>query len=144
MSSDLTCKVTLLRSKNLNVMISAIAGIVAAFFVTALLPSLLVRYLYAGQQLLQVPPFIEYLQVASFVLGAGYFLYAVVGNLLRAKRINYLIKKMDLGDACCDSTESKILAEMKVLSETLIKGSKKSKAKKSSSKKKKSKSKSKK
>ncbi len=143
MSHDLTYQVKILQSKNRNVMLTAISGMVAAFFATAILPSLLIQYLYAGKQLLQVPPVIEYIQVGSFVLGFGYFLYAIISNILRAKRVNYLLKKMKMDGNCCEATDHKILEEIKNLSEAIAKGSKKKSTRKKSSAKKSSKKKSK-
>lgn len=145
MSNDLTLKVNLLRSKNQNVMLTALTVLVAALFVSALLPSLLVRYLYAGQQLMAQPPLLEYVPVVSFAIGIGYFLIAAIGNSLRCKRIKYLLKEMNFDDCCCcGSSDKKMLDELKGLSESLVKKSapkKESKTKKSSKKKKKTKSK---
>ncbi len=131
MINDLTYQVKILQSKNRNVMLGAIAGMVAAFFATAILPSLMIQYLYAGQQLMQLPPLIEYIQVGSFVLGFGYFLYAVISSILRAKRVNYILKKVDLDENCCTPNKD-ILEEMKALTESIVKKSKKKSSKKKS------------
>ncbi len=96
MHSDLTYKVRQLRAVNHNVMITAVTVLVAALFTTALLPTLLVQYVYAGQQLFETPPLLEFIPLASFVIGMGYFIYAIVSNMLRAKRASYLDKKIEL------------------------------------------------
>lgn len=78
MHTDLSFKVSRLRAKNQNTMITAITVLVAALFTIALLPSLLIQYVYAGQQLFKQPALLEYIPVVSFVAGMGYFLFAVV------------------------------------------------------------------
>lgn len=137
MINDLTYQVKILQSKNRNVMLGAIAGMVAAFFATAILPSLMIQYLYAGQQLMQLPPLIEYIQVGSFILAFGYFLYAVISSILRAKRVNYILKKVDLDESCCCTSNKDVLEEMKTLTESIVKKSDKKKSSKKKSKSKK-------
>lgn len=90
-----------LRSKNQTTMITAVAVLVASLFVTAILPTLLLRYVYAGQ-LFEQPMLLEYIPVVSFVVGVGYFLVSVVGNAMRALRIMKLEKEMMMDDCGCD------------------------------------------
>lgn len=100
-----------LRMKNQTTMVSAIAMMVFALFVSALLPTLLVRYVYAGQQLFEQPALLEYLPIAAFVLGAGYFVYAVIINMLREKRAMYLDMMME--DECnCNHDHDDMMAEV--------------------------------
>lgn len=129
MYSDLTFKVSQLRTKNQNVMLTAVTVIVAALFVAALLPSLLVQYVYAGQQLFAQPLLLQYIPLVSFAIGIGYFLFAVLGNLLRAKRANYLEKQIELEGCCCCDEDDDVLAEIEALAETLVKEEKKAPAK---------------
>lgn len=136
MYSDLAFKVSQLRAKNQNIMLTAVTVIVAALFVAALLPSLLVQYIYAGQQLFAQPLLLQYIPLVCFSVGIAYFLFAIVGNLFRAKRANYLEKQMELEDCCCFDEEDEILDEIETLTETLVKEKKKAPAKKRPAKKK--------
>lgn len=136
MYSDLSFKVSQLRAKNQNAMLTTIAVLIAALFVTALLPSLLVQYVYAGQQLFKQPLLLEYIPVVSFVLGVGSFLVAVVGNLLRAKRIKFLESQIEVeGCSCCCEDDDEVLAELETLAEALVKEKKPAKRKAASKKK---------
>lgn len=104
MHSTLSFKIQQLRMKNQTAMVSSIALIVFALFVSAILPSLLVRYVYAEQQLFEQPALLEYIPVASFLLGVGYFIYAVIANFMREKRAKYLEMEMEMmgdGADCC-------------------------------------------
>lgn len=132
MYSDLTFKVSQLRSKNQIAMTTAVAVMVAALFITALLPSLMVRYYYAGQQLLQEPVLLQYIPLVSFIIGVGYFLFALVTNLLRAKRANYLENQISKENCCGDShakccsnhdhdSADEMIEEMESLSDSLSK-----------------------
>jgi hypothetical protein len=68
----------------------SIAVMVFSLFVSAFLPQLLVRYVYADQALMEAPALLEYIPVAAFTVGALFFLYAVVSNIMRMIRINQL------------------------------------------------------
>jgi hypothetical protein len=105
MHSSYAHQITQLRMKNQTRMVSAIAVMGFSLFVTAILPSLLIQYVYATQQLFEQPKLLTLLPTAMFVLGVGYFLITVVGNIMREKRAKYLEEKMlmelALGDDCC-------------------------------------------
>ncbi|MBU0576739.1 hypothetical protein KJ707_03085 [Patescibacteria group bacterium] len=139
MYSDLAFQVSQLRARSQNVMLTAVTVIVAALFVAALLPSLLVQYVYAGQQLFTEPLLLKFIPLVSFVIGIAYFIYAVIGNLLRAKRANYLEKQMELEDCCCCDycdEDDEVLSEIESLTESLVKENKKTPAKASAAKRK--------
>jgi hypothetical protein len=136
MYTDLSFKVSQLRAKNQNAMLTAVAVLIAALFVTALLPSLLIQYVYAGQQLFKQPVLLEYIPVISFVLGLGSFLVAAVGNTLRSKRIKFLENQLETeGCACCED-DDEVLAELESLAEALVAEKKKPAKKKAAPKKK--------
>src|SRR5579859_4228266 len=92
-----------LRQDKVVYMVEAIAVFIFVLFINAFLPQILLKYVYANQQLTQEPVLFEYLQNASFILGIGYFLFAVIGNLMRAMKIGKLEKEMmSMGmDDCC-------------------------------------------
>lgn len=120
MYADLSFKVSQLRAQNQNAMLTAITVLIAALFITALLPSLLVQYVYAGQQLFQQPLLLEYIPVISFVIGVGTFLVVVVGNLLRAKRIKFLENQIETEGCSCCEDDDEVLAELESLAEALV------------------------
>ena len=136
MYTDLSFKVSQLRAKNQNAMLTAVATLLAALFVTALLPSLLIQYVYAGQQLFKQPVLLEYIPVVSFVIGLGSFLVAAVGNAFRCKRIKFLKNQIETeGCACCED-DDEVLAELESLAEALVEEKKKAAPKKKPAKKK--------
>lgn len=110
-----------LRTQSLIKTVEAILVLFAAIFVTAILPSLLIQYVYAGQALFEQPAVLQYIPVVSFVIGIGYFLYAMVGNLLRegkAKRLELEAEAM--GDCDCghhDHMHDEDLAELEAMIE---------------------------
>ena len=137
MYTDLSFKVSQLRAKNQNAMLTAVATLLAALFVTALLPSLLIQYVYAGQQLFKQPVLLEYIPVVSFIVGFGSFLVAAVGNALRCKRIKFLKNQIETeGCSCCEDDDDEVLAELESLAEALVKEKKKAAPKKKPAKKK--------
>ncbi len=111
-TKQLRFKIQQLRQDKIIFAIESIAVIVFALFVSAFLPNLLLRYFYAKQNLTEVPPSIEYIPVVAFVVGVGYFLFAMVTNLGRWDQVKRLEKQLDdveMGDGCgccgCDSCE---------------------------------------
>jgi flagellar biosynthesis protein FliQ len=92
--SSLEFQVEQLRARNLQRTLESLLVFILAIFVSALLPSLLVRYLYAGQQLFEEPQLLQYIPVVSFVIGVAYFIYAVVTNLMREMKATRLERQM--------------------------------------------------
>lgn len=136
MYTDLSFKVSQLRAKNQNAMLIAVATLLAALFVTALLPSLLIQYVYAGQQLFQQPVLLEYIPVVSFVIGIGSFLVAAVGNAIRCKRIKFLESQIETESCECCEDDDAVLAELESLAEALVEEKKTVKKKRAAPKKK--------
>jgi hypothetical protein len=138
-------KMKQLYRKSSVVMTTSIAVLLASLITIAILPTLLIRYLYAGQQLFEQPALLEYIPVASFVIGMGYFLYAVVTNFMRSQQISRLEKQLEMdGDSCycgddcnCghDHDHDHAMHEVDSLAEALMKKKSPSKKSKSSSKK---------
>lgn len=83
-----------LRTKNLQKTMEALFILVAALFVSALLPSLMVRYVYAGQQLMEEPRALQFIPVAAFIIGVGYSIYVIVTNLMREMKASRLEMEM--------------------------------------------------
>ena len=137
MYTDLSFKVSQLRAKNQNAMLTAATVLIAALFITALLPSLLIQYIYAGQQLFKQPVLLEYIPIVSFVVGVGCFLVAIIGNLFRAKRIKFLENQIEAEGCYGDEDDDGVLEELESLAEALVKEKKASPKKKTTTKKKK-------
>jgi hypothetical protein len=105
--SQLQFQISKLQHAKLNTTVEVIAVVVLALFVSAILPSLLVRYLYANQQLFEQPALLEYIPVIAFVIGAGYGVFAVIINTIRSRKIAQLSKELETEmlfadmDGCC-------------------------------------------
>ena len=103
--SSLQFEISKLQRARLNTTVETIAVVVLALFISAILPSLLVRYLYADQQLFEQPKLLEYIPVVAFVVGTGYAVYALILNFMRGMTISKLSKELAevelLGDDCC-------------------------------------------
>lgn len=105
--SSLQFQISRLQQAKLNTSVEVIAVVVLALFISAILPSLLVRYLYADQQLFEQPALLEYIPVVAFVIGAGYGLFAIIINTLRSRKISQLSKELETEmlfsdmDGCC-------------------------------------------
>lgn len=135
MCSHLSFKISQLQAKNQTCMTTALATLVAALFVTAVLPSLLIQYLYADQQLFSQPPLLQYIPVVSFAVGVGAFLFAAVGNFLRAKRIKFLETQLDMQeDDFMQEDDEALMAEIESLAEKLAEEKKPAKKKTTSKK----------
>jgi hypothetical protein len=107
MSSASPFQVEQLRMRNAVASMEAIGVFLLSLFVTAFGPSLLLRYLYADQQLMEQPMLLEVLPVVCFVVGVGYFLYTMFGNITRELKARKLEKEViesgcDCGGCCGD------------------------------------------
>lgn len=85
-----------LRALNTQRTLEGIFIIVLALFVSALLPSILLRYFYADVQLFEQPLVLEYIPVASFAIAAAYSLYIMLGNFARGKQIKQMKEELAL------------------------------------------------
>jgi len=92
MASHNQYKIQQLRMLNQQRLLEAIVILFTAIFITALLPSLLLEYLYADQVLTEAPPLLKYLPLVSFAAGILYDLYVLIGNMTRSKQIATLEK----------------------------------------------------
>jgi hypothetical protein len=101
--STIQFQIDQLRKDKMIVVMEAIAIQVFALFVSAYAPQLLLRYYYQNQQLFEEPALLTYIPVASFAVGALFFIYAVVSNILRWRKIKQLEEEMlfiGSDDAC--------------------------------------------
>jgi hypothetical protein len=87
-------RVQQLRMTNQEKVLEGILALLTAIFITALLPSLLLQYLYADQMLTEAPPLLNYLPVVTFGAGVLYLLYVIIGNVTRSQEITRLEREM--------------------------------------------------
>lgn len=114
-----------LRQENVIKGIESIAYMVFALFATVLLPSIIFRFFYADQQLLEQPKILEYIPIAAFALGCGYFLYAMTGNFMRTRKISKLEKEMkDCDCSGCQTTDTEYQALEKMAKTTIAQAKK--------------------
>jgi hypothetical protein len=101
--SSLQFKISQLRHENLAYTMDSIGVFLFSLFLSAFLPQILFRYLYANQQLLEQPKVLEYIPVAAFVIGVGFFIFAMVTNIMRKMKIMKLEKELaQLNEMGCD------------------------------------------
>ena len=93
-----------MRLMSVQRVIESISVFVLALFVSAILPSLLYRYVYASASLTESPVVLEYIPLVAFVGAVGYFVFAMVDNLMREKKMRSIMQEMVMmGDDCdCD------------------------------------------
>ncbi len=99
-------KISQLQKEKMTLDLELLAVLFAATFTSVFLPQLLFRYIYANQQLTAEPKLLEYIPLAAFVVGAVYFVYAVIANIQKSMQIKNLRKEMmDMsmmdGGSCC-------------------------------------------
>jgi len=98
-------KVMEIRKRSMVHTTEAIMVIFAALLAIAILPSILLKYLYAGQQLFEQPKLLEYVPIVSFGIATFYFLRALIGNMKRDSEVKRLMVEIDMmGDDCCGSS----------------------------------------
>lgn len=97
--------------------VQAIMLFVAALFSTALLPSLIVRYFFAEQDLFAPPAIVEYIPVISYAVAMLYFVYVLVSNFNRNRKIKVLTAQATEDFGCCGecSPESSNMPELREL-----------------------------
>ncbi len=91
-----------------------------ALFTMAVLPSLLVQYVYADQGLVEPPALLEYIPVACFAVSILYALYVIFTNMKRASKVRQLEQDLyfmagsddTIDSSMTDDTELKELEKM--------------------------------
>lgn len=122
-----------LRSVNQQRVLEAIMVFITALFVSALLPSLMLQYLYADQMLTEAPFVLEHMSGATFTVAMLYLVYVLVGLFTRGKKISQLERELAImGDTSASQMPDE--AELKELEALVDEALKTSKSTKSSSK----------
>jgi hypothetical protein len=117
--SSLQFEILQLRQEQLTKAVEAIAVFLFSIFVAVFLPQLLFTYLYANAALTQEPVLLKYIPVASFVVGVGYFGYAVLGNIFRSAKIKKLSMQLN-ADGMSDYLEDTDLKEVQSIVDEIL------------------------
>ncbi len=123
-----------LRQKNLQALMEALVVMIGAIFVAILLPQVLVRFIYANQQLTAEPMLLQYIPVVALVLGVLQLVVTLLGNFLRERQMvkleRTLVNEVSQSTGAIDESELKELE--KLVDSALTKHSPKKGVKKSS------------
>ena len=114
-------KIKTLKQESVIKTLESIAVFIFALFTTMLLPSILFKYLYQDQQLLEQPKLLEYIPIAAFAIGIGYFAYAMIGNVLRAMKIKQIEKDLMSGGDDCHGMDMEMMKMHKMASAKVTK-----------------------
>ncbi len=115
-----------LRAVNQQRTLESILVFIAALFVSALLPSLMIQYLYADQMLTEAPVVIEHMSGVTFAIAMLYLLFVLIGNFIRGKKIAQLERELAImtdttGEQLPDEAE---LKELEALVDEALQSSK--------------------
>jgi hypothetical protein len=143
--SELEFKIQQLRLDKVILAIESIAMVIGALFTIAILPQLLLQYVYDAATLTAEPPLLTYIPVVGFAIAAIYFVYATVMIVMKKLRINAYEKELNElrlmvdEDGCeCGHDHGHHHHEMEDMSEYMeeevVKPARKSKTKKSTKK----------
>ena len=105
-----------LRQKNLQALMESLVVMIGAIFVAILLPQVLVRFLYANQQLVTEPMLLQYIPVVALALGVLQMLVTFVGNFIRERQLikleRTLVAEVNQSSSSIDESELKELEKM--------------------------------
>jgi hypothetical protein len=100
---SLQFQITQLRQEKVQAIVESIAVFIFSLFMMSFLPRFLFTYYYANMQLTEEPALLTNIPVFFFSVGVLYFVYALVMNFLRYRKIMKLNKQlMSEMDACCN------------------------------------------
>ncbi|MBP9781727.1 hypothetical protein KBC89_03660 [Candidatus Woesebacteria bacterium] len=105
-----------LRQKNLQALMEALVVMIGAIFVAILLPQVLVRFIYANQQLTAEPMLLQYIPVVALVLGVLQLVVTLLGNFLRERQMvkleRTLVNEVNQSTGAIDESELKELEKL--------------------------------
>lgn len=115
-------KIDQLRKDKLILSVESVSVFLFALFISAFLPQLVFQYFYADQQLLEEPIIFQYIPVAAFVIGVGYFLYATLLILAKRGKIRKLEQELEMmsDDCCCGSCDDDDMKQMQDIVDELL------------------------
>jgi hypothetical protein len=103
-SKQLKFKISQLRQDKVVYAVEAIAVFIFCIFVSLFLPNLLLRYVYTDPKMTELPKVLEYIPAISFAVGLLYFVYAMLGNVMRRSLVTKLEKELDTAWASEESS----------------------------------------
>jgi len=106
--TSLQFQIEQLRQEKMIYAVESVAVFILSLFLSVFLPNLLFQYVFANQQLTEAPKVLEYIPVASFVIGVGFFLFSMAGNFLRMLKVRNLEKQLaalSTDVVCCTDCE---------------------------------------
>lgn len=109
-AKQLRFKISQLRQDKVIYATESIAVFIFSLLLATFLPNLLMQYVFTDPNLTQLPTVVEYSPVAAFVIGMGYFFYAMYGNMKRLGQIKKLEKELDAvvaqgQEGCCGNCD---------------------------------------
>lgn len=93
-----------MRMLNQQRVMEAVMVMLLALFSMAVLPSLLIQYVYADQQLMEAPKALEMIPVFAYGLAVAYTIFVVVTNMGRGQKIKQLEQELYFGTSSEETT----------------------------------------
>lgn len=121
-----------LRNKNMLAIQESILVLLTAVFIALLLPQVLIRFVYANQNLLEEPMALQYLSPILLAVGLLQVVFTFIGNFKRTRQIATLEQELASSETNrlqIDETEIQELE--KIIEQSLSSKSKKTPVKKS-------------
>ena len=116
-------KIQNLRSASIQHTMEGLFVVVSSLFVTALLPSLLIKYLYANAQLFEQPKLLEYIPVVTFAISVAYIVFVIFGNITRGAKIRQAEAELAIASSLVASdmgTTQEELAELEKIVDSAL------------------------
>lgn len=120
-----------LKMTNIQRVMESVMVMFIALFSTAVLPSLLIQYVYNDPTMLQPPKVIEYIPMVCYAISALYVIFVIVTNMQRGKKIKQLEQDMYfssgagdtimMADAMSDSDDEELKELEKMVDEAMAK-----------------------
>lgn len=106
-----------LRALSTQRAVESLSVALISLFVISFSPQLLVQYFYGQEALMtgEQPALLTYIPIAGFAIVVLFGLYALIGNIVRGKRIKFLLDDMKLADELQNMPSSSDDAELKEL-----------------------------
>ncbi len=103
--SHFQSQIEVLQREKIAAGIESILVFVFALFTTIMLPTLLLRYVFGNEAFFEPPKELEYIPLAVFTLGTGFFVKTIWSNVLREGKIRRLQTEWEMigpDDCECD------------------------------------------
>lgn len=98
-------KIEQLRARNAQKVQEALLVLILALFVTAMLPSILVQFVFTSANPFEQPAVLQYIPVASFAVAIIYLAMVMIGNWSREKKAVALENELVMNDCGCEGCD---------------------------------------